>query len=45
MGIAFAGNLFTLFVFYEVLTLVTYRSSRMQAPSWRATAGAPISAC
>jgi multicomponent Na+:H+ antiporter subunit D len=24
MGIAFAGNLFTLFVFYEVLTLVTY---------------------
>ncbi|MBI2508565.1 MAG: monovalent cation/H+ antiporter subunit D family protein [Betaproteobacteria bacterium] len=24
MGIAFAGNLFTLFVFYEALTLVTY---------------------
>ncbi|MBP6776091.1 MAG: monovalent cation/H+ antiporter subunit D family protein [Piscinibacter sp.] len=24
MGIAFAGNLFTLFVFYELLTLVTY---------------------
>jgi multicomponent Na+:H+ antiporter subunit D len=24
MGIAFAGNLFTLFVFYEFLTLVTY---------------------
>jgi len=24
MGIAFAGNLFTLFLFYEVLTLVTY---------------------
>ncbi len=24
MGIAFAGNLFTLFIFYEVLTLVTY---------------------
>jgi multicomponent Na+:H+ antiporter subunit D len=24
MGIAFSGNLFTLFVFYEVLTLVTY---------------------
>ncbi|MCB2018929.1 MAG: hypothetical protein KDF54_15695 [Hydrogenophaga sp.] len=24
MGIAFAGNLFTLFVFYEVLTLITY---------------------
>ena len=24
MGIAFAGNLFTLFVFYEILTLVTY---------------------
>lgn len=24
MGIAFAGNLFTLFVFYEMLTLVTY---------------------
>ena len=24
MGIAFAGNFFTLFVFYEVLTLVTY---------------------
>jgi formate hydrogenlyase subunit 3/multisubunit Na+/H+ antiporter MnhD subunit len=24
MGIAFAGNLFTLFVFYEALTLITY---------------------
>ena len=24
MGIAFAGNLFTLFIFYEVLTLSTY---------------------
>ena len=24
MGIAFSGNLFTLFIFYEVLTLVTY---------------------
>ncbi|MCB1980869.1 MAG: hypothetical protein KDF63_02500, partial [Rhodoferax sp.] len=24
MGIAFAGNLFTLFLFYELLTLVTY---------------------
>lgn len=24
MGIAFAGNLFTLFVFYELLTLITY---------------------
>lgn len=24
MGIAFSGNLFTLFVFYEVLTLITY---------------------
>jgi multicomponent Na+:H+ antiporter subunit D len=24
MGIAFAGNLFTLFIFYEVLTLITY---------------------
>jgi multicomponent Na+:H+ antiporter subunit D len=24
MGIAFAGNLFTLFVFYEMLTLITY---------------------
>ena len=24
MGIAFAGNLLTLFVFYEVLTLITY---------------------
>ena len=24
MGIAFAGNFFTLFIFYEVLTLVTY---------------------
>jgi multicomponent Na+:H+ antiporter subunit D len=24
MGIAFAGNLFTLFVFYEMMTLVTY---------------------
>ncbi|MEP7283727.1 MAG: proton-conducting transporter membrane subunit, partial [Rubrivivax sp.] len=24
MGIAFAGNLFTLFIFYELLTLVTY---------------------
>ncbi len=24
MGIAFAGNLFTLFIFYEVLTVVTY---------------------
>ena len=24
MGVAFAGNLFTLFVFYELLTLVTY---------------------
>ena len=24
MGIALAGNLFTLFIFYEVLTLVTY---------------------
>jgi multicomponent Na+:H+ antiporter subunit D len=24
MGVAFAGNLFTLFVFYELLTLITY---------------------
>ena len=24
MGIAFAGNLFTLYIFYELLTLVTY---------------------
>ena len=24
MGIAFAGNLFTLFIFYEILTLITY---------------------
>ncbi|MDJ0873108.1 MAG: monovalent cation/H+ antiporter subunit D family protein [Gammaproteobacteria bacterium] len=24
MGIAFAGNMFTLFVFYEVLTIITY---------------------
>jgi multicomponent Na+:H+ antiporter subunit D len=24
MGIAFSGNLFTLFIFYEVLTLITY---------------------
>ena len=24
MGVAFAGNMFTLFVFYEVLTLSTY---------------------
>ena len=24
MGIAFAGNMFTLFIFYEILTLSTY---------------------
>ncbi len=46
MGIALAGNLFTLFVFYEVLTLVTYPlvTHHGTSRSPRAAA-APISAC
>jgi multicomponent Na+:H+ antiporter subunit D len=40
MGIAFAGNLLTLFLFYEVLTLITYPLVTHPAPTRRAPAGA-----
>ena len=45
MGIAFAGNLFTLFVFYEALTLVTYPLVTHHGTTRRGAAGASTSAC
>ena len=45
MGIAFAANVFTLFVFYELLTLVTYPLVTHHGTEEARRAGAPTSAC
>jgi multicomponent Na+:H+ antiporter subunit D len=45
MGIAFAGNLFTLFVFYELLTLVTYPLVTHHGTDKAGAAAACTSAC
>ena len=42
MGIAFAKNLFSLFVFYEALTLVTFRSWRIRRRQRRSARAACI---
>ena len=45
MGIAFAANVFTLFVFYEMLTLVTYPLVTHHGTEEARRAAAPTSAC
>ena len=45
MGIAFSGDMLTLFVFYEILTLATWPLRRIRKRERRVVADAYISAC